>query len=113
MQPVRQAKRDPYAPGKLHFIALELFEVAYGLSGRTRVDHKTMVKATTTALNCSERAVWALLYGNSYPKELEHARRQVPGYTPCKSLDGNFEQLAFYWFDGNVQSPASTVSNDT
>ncbi len=96
------SKKSLQGPGKLQFIAAELFECAYGLNGRTRFGHSFMISKIVTALGCSEKAVWALFYGSSYEDEVGHLRRKVPGYKSCRVLNGNFSMLPFYNYDGNA-----------
>ncbi len=101
--------------GKLYSQAKAIFEGAYGLNSRPRVSHEELVARTVEMCGCSNRAVYALIYGyilflvnrfiffrRSHDDVLHALRRQVPGYEPQAILDQDFTKLAFANYDGNL-----------
>lgn len=97
--------------GKLVAVAASFFQRAYGLNGQNRADHQTLKQEMMSLTGCSERAVYAVLYGSSYADLLGSLRTQVPGYVAQKTSEiGDFSALPFYNFDGNASTPQTDCS---
>ncbi len=98
---ITEIESNRHYHGKLEIHCIELFQQAYGLNGYKKISHNQIFETAMFKYECSKKAVFCLLYGQSYKVQLQSLRSQIPDYESQEDFNQDVTQLSFYEFDGN------------
>ncbi len=104
---ITEIESNRHYHGKLEIHCIELFQQAYGLNGYKKISHNQIFETAMFKYECSKKAVFCLLYGQSYKVQLQSLRSQIPDYEAQEDFNQDVTQLSFYEFDGNSLSTSA------